>query len=540
MKTRILLTLPLCALSLLITAFRHADHQPPPQPENDQHSENIAPLGTLTATAGSRDLDKLLDNNNTTPWSAQDYAPQWIAIDFDRFHLVHKIELVITQSSPGPSSHQIWLGDTTHTTTLHQEITNLHTQDGQTIEIHIDPPRRINNAYILTTQSSSWIGWYEIRVLTAPSAPWRLQKFADGLELPVQTTHAGDDSGRLFVVEHKGRIRILKNGRLLHTPFLDIAHKVKCCGEQGLFSLAFPPNHRANRRFYISYTNKDGHTVISRYTTAADPDKADPDSEQILLTIQQPNINHNGGTIAFGPNDGYLYVGSGDGGGLDDKHNAQDPNTLLGKILRIDVESNTHPYAIPPDNPFIETAGHRPEIWALGIRNPWGFAFDRQTGALYIPDVGENRREEVNYQPPHSAGGQNYGWPAWEGNYCTRHESGSCNNPAAILPVTVYEHGTDRCAIAGGAVLDSAFLFTDFCSGRIWTLQPRGDRWKTEKLLTAPSPISNIGADAAGNIYTAGYFTGTIHTLTQTPETRQQKGPAPNPKPCIRLPALLR
>lgn len=240
-----------------------------------------------------------------------------------------------------------------------------------------------------------------------------LTRVASGFTQPVHITHAGDGSGRLFVVERAGRIRIIKNGVILSPPFLDITGRVlSAFGEQGLLSVAFPPGYATKRYFYVNYTRPTpgetddpptGETVIARYRLKpGKDDEADPDSEEVLLVIDQPFINHNGGLLAFDPNDGYLYIGVGDGGGPVDPNNyaqtvSPQPGRkeLLGKLLRIDVESGTRPYAIPATNPVL--GGSRSEIWALGLRNPWRFAFDRQNGDLYIADVGEISREEVNY-----------------------------------------------------------------------------------------------------------------------------------------------
>lgn len=521
----------LCVVSLLMVGFSHSTrHQsdnvetPTPQPYLAVQGENIVALGNLAASANKDGLAQLSDGDSGTMWTAQGYAPQWFSIEFDEFHLVNKIELVITQSEAGATTHEIWLGDSSHTTTLYKRFDNFHTENGQTLEIFVDPPRRINRAYILTRHSMGWVGWYEVRVFNAIEFnAWQLNEIASGFELPVQTTHAGDGSGRLFVVEHKGRIRILKDGLINDAPFLDISDRVKCCGEQGLLGIAFPPTYSDRQHFYVSYTNIAGETVISRFKASSHPDKADPDSEEILLTIPQPNINHNGGTMAFSPRDGYLYIGSGDGGGIEDKQNGQDTSTLLGKILRIDVESGIKPYAIPASNPFIEVDGYREEIWALGIRNPWGFAFDRQTGALYIPDAGENRREEVSFQSAQSTGGENYGWPAWEGNYCKQFESKSCNVVDVVLPVSVYEHVQGRCAIVGGAVLSGIFLYADFCKGSIWGLQRIGDRWKSVELISGSTAISSIGTDEAGTVYAVGYSSGMIYRFMPTVKDRSTK-----------------
>jgi len=490
---------------------------PTPQTYMVVQGENIAALGVVEASAKNPELGHVNDGDAGTMWTAQDFAPQWFSIEFDSFHLVSKIELVVTQSEAGLTTHEVWLGDDSHSTTPYRRFDNLHTEDGQTLEIFVDPPRRINRVYVLTRQSKGWVGWYEARVFNAIEfSEWQLNEIASGFELPVQATHAGDGSGRLFVVEHKGRIRILKDGVINDEPFLDVSDRVKCCGEQGLFNIAFPPKYIDGQHFYVSYTNAAGGTVISRFTTTSNPDKADPGSEEILLTIPQPNMNHNGGSIAFSPRDGYLYIGSGDGGNIEDKQNGQDPSTLLGKILRIDVESGVKPYGIPASNPFIEVDGYRNEIWALGIRNPWGFAFDRQTGALYIPDAGENGREEVNFQSADSLGGENYGWPVWEGNYCSEFEQLSCNVADLVLPVSVYDRAQGNCVIVGGAVLSEIFLYADFCSGIIWGLQHKGNRWQSTQIINATAAVSSIGADETGNVYATGYASGTIYRLVPT------------------------
>lgn len=217
--------------------------------------------------------------------------------------------------------------------------------------------------------------------------------------------------------------------------------------------------------------------------------------------------------MAFGPRDGYLYIGSGDGGLAEHRPNAQDPGSLLGKLLRIDVEAGVNPYAIPTDNPFAQADGYRPEIWALGIRNSWGFAFDRQTGDLYIPDAGDDLRDEVNYQPASSVGGVNYGWPVWQGNYCVESPGLSCGSIEAVFPVAAYDH-SQGCVVVGGAVYRDIFLYADFCRGHIWGLQSKEEGWAVTRLIDGFTPISGIGADEAGNLYAAGYAAGVIYLLT--------------------------
>ena len=477
--------------------------------------ENIAGKGKVDASAQNDFVENVNDGDVATMWTAQDFAPQWISLAFDEFHLVSKIELVITQSEAGLSTHELWLGDDSNTVTPYRQFENVFTEDGQILEVFLDPPRRINRVFALTRESKGWVGWYEVRVFEAVAySDWKLQETASGFELPVSATHAGDGSGRIFVVEHKGRIRILEDGVINDKPFLDITDRVKCCGEQGLYNIVFPPTYPEDLHFYVSYTNPD-ETVISRFKTTANPDIADPDSEEVLLTIPQAHMSHNGGSMAFGPSDGYLYIGSGDGGGGGGNWlNPQDPGTLLGKLLRIDVESGGKPYDVPESNPFVGVDGYRPEIWATGLRNPWGIAFDRQTGALFIPDAGRNAREEVNFQDADSVGGENYGYSFWEGNYC----AWSCNVDRLVYPVSVYEQGEGRCVVVGGAVISSIFVYADFCKGSIWGLQRRGDRWKSPLLIDTGTAISSIGSDEAGNLYATAYALGKVFQLV--PEVR--------------------
>ena len=399
----------------------------------------------------------------------------------------------------------------------------MHTEEGQVLEVAIDPPQNVNQVYILTRRSQGWVAWYEVRVLAhhiplirvlGPNIPlkWQLTPLVSGLEFPVQVTDARDSSGRLFVAERKGRIQIVKSSVINDTPFLDISDRVLCCdgAEEGLYNIAFPPSYPDRKHFYVSYLNLDADTVISRYTTTDDPDRADPDSEEIVLTLDHPrrvDNFHNGGSMAFGPRDGYLYIGSGDG----DTETQQGVDALLGKILRIDVESGDKPYAIPASNPFAQVDGYRGEIWSLGLRNPWGFAFDQETGDLYIPDVGEFTREEVNYQPASSKGGENYGWRVWEGNYCLDLPELPCSADELEFPVSVFDH-TQGCAIVGGAVFEGVFFYSDFCRGSIWALRRRGDGWQSRRLVAASVPLSSIDIDDYGNIYASGVY-GVIYFL---------------------------
>ncbi len=344
---------------------------------------------------------------------------------------------------------------------------------------------------------------------------------ASGFDRPTHLTHAGDGTDRLFVVEKPGTVRILQDGALLATPFLDLTARVLSSGaEQGLLSVAFPPGQGTPNHFYVNYTSiPDGDSVVSRLAVSPeDANRADPGSEEVILTIEQPFANHNGGQLAFGP-DGYLYIGTGDGGsGGDPLVNAQNGNTLLGKILRIDVESAPPdaPYAVPATNPFADTVGFRPEIWALGLRNPWRFSFDRATGDLYIADVGQSTREEVNHQPS-AGGGENYGWNVMEGSTCFQAET--CDAQGLTLPVA--EYGRDLgVSITGGHVYrgpgrtawQGLYFYGDFGSGRIWALQRSGDAWVNTLVRDTDLSISSFGEDEAGRLYVVDYR-GAVYLL---------------------------
>ena len=513
--------------------------------------ENVAPLASgLAYIRGPEDhliVDEeaylAIDGDTETIWSSKQPAPQWYAIVLDQTYVVDRVEMVITQAPPGPTTHEIWLGHGSGLRTFYKRLSNVHTEDGQTLAVPVDPPQSVNEVLILTIHSPSWVAWREFRVFgmrpesSAPEeekTPFAVAEVATGLQYPVRVTHAVDGSGRIFVVEQAGRIRIIKDGAARDDPFLDISERVNCCvGERGLFGLAFPPTYPGSRRFYVSYTNSDGATTVSRFTTSDDPDRADESSEEILLTIDQPHQNHNGGHLAFGPHDGYLYIGSGDGGlPRDPENRGQTTDTLLGKLLRIDVESGESPYGIPASNPYVNTDGYRPEIWALGLRNPWGFAFDKRSGGLYLPDTGNYKREEVNYQPAGSRGGRNYGWPVMEGSICFEHDTLTCSAQGLTLPVADYDR-THGCAIVGGAVysgdaytdLQGEFIAADYCTGRIWGLrQLEGDeeingqiRWRGALLAMAGMPVSSVGSDEMGNVYFTGHAEedGVLFILTE-------------------------
>ena len=343
------------------------------------------------------------------------------------------------------------------------------------------------------------------------SANWptiSLQQVVSGLNSPVLVTHAGDGSGRLFVVQQSGQIVIVQGGTVTGT-FLDISAQIAGSGEQGLLSAAFPPNYETSGHFYVFYTNPAGSLVVSRIGLTGDPDVADLSSEQIVLTIPHPGAtNHNGGHLAFGP-DGYLYLSTGDGGGGGDPDgNGQNLNTLLGKMIRIDVETgNPTTYTIPSGNPFVGVTG-ADEIWAYGLRNPWRYSFDRLTGDLYIGDVGQSAWEEVDFQAAGFAGGANYGWNVLEGNHCYSPSVG-CVTPANyVAPVAEYSH-SNGCSITGGYVyrgsvypsMQGIYFFSDYCSGRIWGMQNLGGPWVTTQLIDTPYNIASFGEDEAGNLY---------------------------------------
>jgi glucose/arabinose dehydrogenase len=344
--------------------------------------------------------------------------------------------------------------------------------------------------------------------------------YLSGFTGPVHIANAGDGSGRLFVVEQRGRIRLIKDDVLQAAPFLDITSRVTGAGgEQGLLSVAFPPDYASSGHFYVYYNNTAGNIVVARYGLTSNPDAADPASEQVILPIAHPTYgNHNGGQMAFGA-DGYLYIATGDGGGGGDpSNNAQNHNSLLGKILRIDVESGVDPYAVPPSNPYVGVSGYRGEIWALGLRNPWRFSFDRLTHDLYIADVGQGTYEEVDFQPAASPGGENYGWRIMEANAC--YNPSSCSSAGLTLPVTYYAHSLG-CSVTGGMVyrgalfpgLQGYYFYGDYCSGRIWSLIQSGGTWQSELVLDTTFNISTFGEDEQGEVFFANLASGTLYRL---------------------------
>lgn len=352
-----------------------------------------------------------------------------------------------------------------------------------------------------------------------------LVEVASGFTAPVDIAHAGDD--RLFIVDRQGTITIIDgNGATLPTPFLDIDPIVRnnsSQSEQGLLGLVFHPDYATNGYFYVHYIDNANDSQIARYSVdPSNPNLADPSSRFSILSIEQPFSNHNGGDLAFGPN-GYLFIGMGDGGSGGDPNNAgQTRNTLLGKMLRIDV-NGAQPYSIPADNPFINDPNTSDEIWSLGLRNPWRFSFDRETNDLWIADVGQNAREEINLEKANSTGGLNYGWRCFEGNQ-TFNQTGCIDASNFTLPLYDYDHmGRIHCSITGGFVyrgstfpsLIGHYIYADYCSGQMWTLSPDGNGgYQNESIgIFSNTGFTTFGEDQDGEVYVASLFTGKIYRL---------------------------
>jgi glucose/arabinose dehydrogenase len=345
---------------------------------------------------------------------------------------------------------------------------------------------------------------------------YALQKIRGGLHKPTSIVQPSDGTGRLFITEQTGAIRIVSDGQLFTQPFLDVTALLTSKElEQGLLDIAFHPNYASNGLFFITYTDPGGRPTLARYhVSAGDPNVADPASARILLVIPHPYTNHNGGQIQFGP-DGYLYYGMGDGGNEGDPlGNGQRKESLLGSMMRLDVDHGDL-YSVPPDNPFIHDPNYRPEIWAKGLRNPWRFSFDQQTGDLYIADVGGSLYEEIDFQPSKRNGGENYGWNLYEGM------AGTGPTKGLIFPVTQYDHITGGCAVVGGYVyrgktlpgLVGTYLYGDFCKGTIWGMKRSQDGvWHTEGLMSTGVPLTTFGQSTDGEIYAAD-INGSVYKL---------------------------
>lgn len=342
-----------------------------------------------------------------------------------------------------------------------------------------------------------------------PADSAALQLVTAGLSAPVYVTTPPGDTARLFVVQQGGAIRVLRHDSLLPARFLDLSGHISAGGERGLLSLAFHPQYASNGYFYVYYTNPQGDIRVVRYTVSANPNIADSTTgDTILRVFHETYDNHDGGLLLFGP-DGLLYAGLGDGGsGGDPSGNGQNLDTLLAKILRLDVDGGS-PYAVPADNPFVGHAGQRGEIWLYGLRNPWRFSFDRTTGALYIGDVGQNNWEEVNVLSAGSAAGVNYGWVVMEGTHC--YGASSCNRTGLTLPVVEYSHA-DGCAVTGGYVyrgtkvpaLSGVYLYGDYCSGWVRSFRYSGGTATENRdwpSLSVGGGLSSFGEDARGELY---------------------------------------
>jgi glucose/arabinose dehydrogenase len=347
-----------------------------------------------------------------------------------------------------------------------------------------------------------------------------LEVVVDGLDQPLEVATPGDDSGRLFVVEQAGRIRTVEDGRLVDEPFLDIRERISSGGERGLLGLAIHPAFPTDPRLFVNYTDVNGDTVVAEYRVDGAGSAADPASERVLLQIDQPYPNHNGGAVVFGP-DGMLYLATGDGGSGGDPHgNGRNLGTLLAKILRIDVDATPSDgdaaYGIPPDNPFVDVSDARPEIWLTGLRNPWRMRFDGETGNLWIGDVGQGAWEEIDVSPA-GTGGLDFGWNIMEGFECFEPASG-CDETGLTLPVAAYGHDLG-CAVIGGVVvrdpdqplLDGGYLFSDSCSGNLWLLDA-GVTERQEAILVERTDrgISSIGLDADGTVLATDLSSGEL------------------------------
>lgn len=341
-------------------------------------------------------------------------------------------------------------------------------------------------------------------------------EFAQGFKDPVHIAHAGDGSGRLFVVEQAGTIRVIENGKVLAEPFLDLRDRVESGGEMGLLSVAFHPDYKTNGLLFIDYTTRPDrlYTHVSRLRARGN--RADPRSEEVLLRIEQPYTNHNGGQLAFGP-DRHLYIGMGDGGSANDPQgNGQKLSTLLGKILRIDVNARTpgRAYAIPADNPFAKRSDVRAEIWAFGLRNPWRFSFDSARGTLFAADVGQNRLEEIDV----IVKGGNYGWNIMEGDICTPSVNLRCDKSGLQPPILVYPHAVGQSVTGGFAYRGDAlpelcgvYVYADYVSGRIFGLRYDGERVSRQReIVKSRHAISSFGVDEKNELYAADHRSGKI------------------------------
>jgi glucose/arabinose dehydrogenase len=369
-----------------------------------------------------------------------------------------------------------------------------------------------------TIDTSQQVGEVDISLIPFTTVPFS----------PVDIANSGlQDDARLFIVQQNGVIQVaLPDGTIPASPFLDIRDRVNGGSEMGLLGLVFDPDYRNNDFFFVNYTHIDGnddiYTRISRFEVTADPELADPTSELIIYSVQQPFSNHNAGDLNFGP-DGYLYFGLGDGGsGGDPGNRAQNPQNPLGKMIRIDVTGTTSTtnYLIPQDNPYVDDPGILDEIWSLGLRNPWRFSFDRLTGDMYIADVGQNTWEEIDFQPSSTGGGENWGWRCYEGN-ATYNTSGCGPAGQYDFPIHVYNHSEPGCSVTGGYVyrgsqypgLFGRYLFADYCFGQIWSLEFNGT-WQLELLGSFNAELfTSFGENVSGEMYIASSSNNMIYRI---------------------------
>ena len=398
---------------------------------------------------------------------------------------------------------------------------SIHTDDISVITQVVLPPENnvVTMSYSTATMASSRQSYNatptHLATTSTPIMPrvvdYALELVVDGFQQPIYVTHAGDGSGRLFVVEQNGAIWIVSDGKALSRPFIDLSDRVtRRSSEQGLLGLAFHPNYSVNGQFFVHYSDKNGDTVVMGFVVSDEANRANYNSGRYVLTQSQPYRNHNGGQIAFG-HDGHLYIGLGDGGSAGDpQHNGQNLANWLGAILRVNIESSVG-YAVPPDNPFLFTQDAKPEIWVYGLRNPWRFSFDRMTGDLYIGDVGQNDWEEINFQAVGSRGGENYGWRHMEGSYCYKR---GCDPALYAEPIAEYHHSNGGCSITGGYVyrgeilsdLKGSYMYADYCSGSIWRLvRSTSGEWNESLIIESKLKISSFGEDEMGEVYVVDY-----------------------------------
>ncbi|HBY60278.1 MAG TPA: glucose dehydrogenase [Solibacterales bacterium] len=373
----------------------------------------------------------------------------------------------------------------------------------------------------------------------------RLSRYVEGLVRPTDIQMPPDGSRRLFITQQNGVIRIARNGELLEKPFLDISSKTEAEVERGLLGLAFPRDFSSSQVVYICYTEIEGDVVVERYRVkTGSPDEADPASGQILIRIDhKEHWNHNGGQLQFGP-DGFLYLGVGDGGNVNDVlGSGQNPKVLLAKLMRLEVSASATAAKPAPGNPFENDPSRRPEIWAMGLRNPWRFSFDRLTGDLYIGDVGQDRAEEINFQPAASRGGENYGWSVMEGMQCFGPDApgyiGECDPTPYVFPVLEYDREVG-CSVTGGYVyrgtrnpsLFGWYLFADFCTGQIFGLRFDGAKWEHHRIGLAPTVmITTFGEDADGELYAGDWRRGVIYRVEEEPVEEVPRGVGRTPQP---------